>query len=141
MSTPLWNKNMINSDRLNENKAALKKIVVIFNTGDLAEVNLIFSPDYVDHQRPPGMDVSGPDEFKQIVRGARTSLLKLKVTIEDLIAEDDKVVARLQWHSTDPAGKKIDRETIDILRLANGQVVEHWGAESWTSDNSPSDQA
>jgi predicted SnoaL-like aldol condensation-catalyzing enzyme len=131
---------MTHRNRLNEHKVALKKIVEIFNTGDLSEVNVIFSPDYIDHQKPPGLDVNGPDEFKQIVMGARTSLLKLKVTIEDLIAEDDKVVARLQWHSTDLVGKKIDRETIDILRFVNGQVVEHWGAETWTSENSSRDQ-
>ena len=98
---------------------------------------MIFSPAYMDHQQPPGMDIQGPDEFKQIVMDAKTWLLKLNVTIEDLIAEGDKVVARLQWHSTDLAGKNVDRETIDILRFVNGQVVEHWGAEAWTSEDNP----
>lgn len=125
---------MAENNRLDQHRTVLKKIVDIFNTGDLSEVDVIFSPDYVDHQRPPGMDVDGPDEFKQIVLDAKESLLELKVTIEDLIAEDDKVVARLQWHSTDLAGKKMKRETIDILRFANDQVVEHWGAEAWSSE-------
>jgi predicted SnoaL-like aldol condensation-catalyzing enzyme len=35
--------------------------------------------------------------------------------------------------------KKMSRETIDILRFVNGQVVEHWGAEAWISENNPSD--
>jgi predicted SnoaL-like aldol condensation-catalyzing enzyme len=118
----------------NEAKETLKKVVGIFNTGDLSEVNQIFSPDYIDHQKPPEIEADGPDEFKQIVAGARKFLPNLKVTIEDLVAEADKVVARLHWHSLDPAGKQIDRETIDILRLANGQVVEHWGAEAWRSE-------
>jgi predicted SnoaL-like aldol condensation-catalyzing enzyme len=126
---------MSDNDSLNQHKAVLKRIVDIFNMGDLSEVDVIFSPDYVDHQQPPGMNVIGPDEFKQIVMDAKTSLLKLNVTIEDLIAEADKVVARLQWHSTDLAGKKLNRETIDILRIVEGQVVEHWGAEAWTSDD------
>jgi predicted SnoaL-like aldol condensation-catalyzing enzyme len=52
-----------------------------------------------------------------------------------LIAEGDKVVVRLRWHSTDLTGKTLDRETIDIIRLANGQMVEHWGAEAWSSEN------
>jgi predicted SnoaL-like aldol condensation-catalyzing enzyme len=125
---------MAENNRLDQHRAVLKKIVGIFNTGDLSEVHVIFSPDYVDHQRPTGMDIDGPDEFKQIVVDAKTSLLELKVTIEDLIAENDKVVARLQWHSTDLAGKKMNRETLDILRFVDGQVVEHWGAEAWASE-------
>jgi hypothetical protein len=127
---------MTNSDRSNQYKATMKKIVEIFNTGDLSDVDLIFSLDYIDHQKPPEMEIDGPDEFKQIVMRARGSLRTLKVTIEDLIAEDDKVVARLGWHITDIAGKKINRETIDILRFANGQVAEHWGAEVWRTEKS-----
>ncbi len=119
----------------------MKKIVDIFTTGDLSEVNLVISSDYIDHQGLSGIDISGQQGFSQVVKAARKGLPNLHVIIQDLIAEDDKVVARLQWHSTDPTGKKIDRETIDILRFVNGQAVEHWGAESWTSENSPSDQA
>ena len=126
---------MMNSNqRSNQNTAIMKKIVDIFNTGDFAEVALIFSADYIDHQKPPGMEIDGPDEFKQIVMDARGSLRKLEVTIKDLIAEEDKVVARLHWHIIDLAGKKIDRETIDILRFADSQVVEHWGAEAWRTE-------
>jgi predicted SnoaL-like aldol condensation-catalyzing enzyme len=125
---------MTDSHRSNQNKAIMKKLVDIFNSGDLSDLDLIFSPDYIDHQRPPGMDINGPSEFKQIVMNIRQSVQKLKVTIEDLIAEDDKVVGRLQWHITDLAGKTINRETIDILRFVNGQMVEHWGAEAWRTE-------
>jgi predicted SnoaL-like aldol condensation-catalyzing enzyme len=126
--------------RVHENKIAIKKIVEIFNTGDLAEVDSLFSSEYVDHQRPAWLDSTGPEEFKQIVLSARKSLPNLQVTIEDLIAEGDRVVARLHWRSTLPAGKNIDRETIDILRFVNGKVVEHWGAEVWTTETTQNDQ-
>src|SRR5690349_12178333 len=96
--------------RVDKNKVAIKKIVEIFNTGDLAEVDSIFSAEYADHQRPAWLNVSGSEEFKQIVLSARKSLPNLHVTIEDIIAEGDKVVARLRWHSTHPAGKTVDRE-------------------------------
>jgi hypothetical protein len=58
---------MINSQRSEQNRAILQKIVEILNMGDLSEVDLIFSLDYIDHQKPPEMDIDGPDEFKQIV--------------------------------------------------------------------------
>jgi predicted ester cyclase len=82
------------------------------------------------------MDANGPEEFGQIVTGARKSLPNLKVTIEELIAEGDTVAARLQWHSIDATRKKINRETIDILHFVNSQAVEHWGAEAWNSEKS-----
>src|SRR5215467_5955095 len=104
------------TNTVKENKVTTQKIVEIFNTGDLSEVDSLFSPEYVDHQRPSWLDVNGSEEFKQIVMGARKSLPNLRVTIEDIIAEGDTVVVRLQWHSTHPEGKKIERETIDILR-------------------------
>ena len=126
---------------LEQNRATMKKIVEIFNTGDFADVNLIFSPNYIDHQKPLDMDLNGPDEFKQIVMDTRGSLRELQVTIEDLIAEEDKVVGWLHWHLIDLAGKTIDRETIDILRFADDQVVEHWGAEAWRIEKNSAEQA
>lgn len=109
-------------------KNALYKIVEAFNTGDLSEVDSIFAPTYIDHQKPPHIDVDGPEEFKRIVTGARQSE-PFKVTIEDIIEGDNKIVARLRWQGIDPHGKVIDRDTIDILHFENGMVVEHWGAE------------
>lgn len=106
----------------------MEKVVHIFNTGDLSEVDALFSPEYLDHQKPPYISVNGPEEFKQIVVGARKSMVNLKVTIEDFVCEDTKIVARLRWHSSN-----VDRETIDILHIKNGQFTEHWGAETWSS--------
>lgn len=114
----------------------LEKIVEIFNTGDVSEVENIFSSTYIDHQKPEWINVNGPEEFKQIVELAKKSMPNLEVTIEDLITEEDKIVVRLQWHSVDDAGKKVDRETIDILHFVDGKAVEHWGAESWSSTSS-----
>lgn len=124
-----------------ENKVATKKIVEIFNTGDLSEITSFFSSEYVDHQRPVWLDVSGSEEFKQIVMGARMSLPNLRLTVEDVIAEDEKVTTRLNWHSTHPTGKQVDRETIEILRFVHGKVVEHWGAEAWMTEHLQNDEA
>src|SRR5260370_41250450 len=100
----------------------------MFNTGNLSEVDSLFSSEYVDHQRPPWLGVTGPEEFKQIVIGARKALPNLHVTIEDIIAEGEIVAARLQWQSTHPEGQKIDLETLDIHCFVNGQDVETWVA-------------
>jgi len=119
---------------MEENKNLLRKIIEIFNTGDLSEVDSLFFSDYTDYQKPHYLTINGPEEFKQIVLSARKSLCNLQVTIEDVIVQGDKIAARLHWHSTDSAGKTIERETIDILRFENGKAVEHWGAEVWKKE-------
>jgi predicted SnoaL-like aldol condensation-catalyzing enzyme len=122
---------------LDAQKAAVAQIVAIFNTGDLSGVDALFSSEYSDHQKPAWLDAAGGEEFKAIVLSARASMPNLQVTIEALVAEEDMVVARLRWHSAEPNGKTIDRETIDMLRFVNGQVAEHWGAETWATETPP----
>ncbi len=124
------------SDRSDPNKMILQKIVYIFNTGDVSDADLLFSPNYLDHQKPSGMKIDGPDEFKQIVSDVRRSLRTLRVTIENLFAEEDKVAGKLRWYIFDFSGKAIDRETIEILRFEDGQVIEHWGADAWRTEKS-----
>ncbi len=108
--------------------AVMRAIVEIFNTGDVDAVPSLFANDYVDHQGLDGMEIRGPDGFCQVVAASRGSVEDLEVTIEDLIASDEKVVSRLRWVWTDENGTANVRETIEILHLREGRVVEHWGA-------------
>jgi len=70
--------------------------------------------------------------FKQSFAAA--DLLGLRVTVEDMIAEGDKVVARYVAHGTPqgdfmgiPAtGKAFTMTAIDILRFEDGKIAEHW---------------
>jgi predicted SnoaL-like aldol condensation-catalyzing enzyme len=116
---------------MDANKALMQQIVEMFNSGDVSDADRIFSPEYEDHQKPEEWDISGPEEFRQIVTNARRVLAHLHVTIEDLIAEGNRVAARLRWSSVDHAGAKMERETLEVLRIENGKVIEHWGAEAW----------
>jgi predicted ester cyclase len=51
----------------------------------------------------------------------------MRVSIEDLIAEDDKVVVRNHWTGTDAASKqRLEFSGIVIWRIANRQIVERW---------------
>lgn len=110
----------------------LARVVAAFNTGDLSEVDDLFAPNYVDHQKPSWISVDGPDEFKQVVVSARTSLPNLQVRIEDRIVTPAAIAARFHWWSVDHAGDVIERETIELLHLDGGRIIEHWGAEAWS---------
>lgn len=110
-----------------KNKALMRKIVDMFATGDLSQVSTVIATEYIDHQGLQGVVITGADGFSRVVAAARTGCSDLRISIEDLMAEGDRVAARLRWVCLRPTGEKIARETIDILRFANGQAVEHWG--------------
>jgi len=92
----------------------------------IGEVN--FAAGFVDHGAdvPPGLP-PGPAGAMQYVGAALKKVPDLKVSIEDLIAEDDKVVVRNRWTGTDGASKqRLEFSGIVIWRIANRQIVERW---------------
>lgn len=109
-------------------RVVLQKIVEVFNTGDVGAVPSLFLEDYVDHEGLDGIEIRGQNGFCRVVAAARSGFERLYVTIEDEIVESEKVVARLRWHETRPNGDVSVRETIEILYVHGGRVVEHWGA-------------
>jgi len=75
-----------------------------------------FAPEFVDHGAdvPPGMP-RGPEGAMQYVSGALKRFPDLHVTIEDMIAEDDRVVVRNHWTATDSQnGKRLEFRGIVI---------------------------
>ena len=92
----------------------------------IGEVN--FAPEFVDHGAdvPPGTP-PGPAGAIQYVGGAYKKFPDLHVTINDIIAEDDKVVVRNTWQGTEAAtGTVFQFSGIVIWRIAHRQLVERW---------------
>jgi predicted SnoaL-like aldol condensation-catalyzing enzyme len=92
----------------------------------IGEVNL--APNFVDHGAdvPPGLP-AGPAGAIQYVGGMLRKVPDLQVTIEDLIAEDDKVVVRNRWTGTDNTSKqRFEFSGIVIWQIADRQIVERW---------------
>ena len=90
--------------------------------------NANFAVDFVDHGSdvPPGMP-PGPAGAIQYVSGALKRFPDLQVQIEDMIAEDDKVVVRNRWTATDSQnGKKLAFGGIVVWRIAGRKIVERW---------------
>jgi steroid delta-isomerase-like uncharacterized protein len=119
-----------------QNKALVVRFVEeLFNKGNVGIVGEIFAPDFIEHEQlPPGMP-SGREGVKVLASVLRSAFTDFKATIEDMLAEDDKVVVRMTWSGTHkgefmgvPAtGKRVSIGVIDIIRITNGKVVEHWG--------------
>jgi predicted SnoaL-like aldol condensation-catalyzing enzyme len=92
----------------------------------IGEVN--FAPEFVDHGAdvPPGL-LPGPEGAIQYVGAALKKVPDLKVIIEDMIAEDDKVVVRNRWAGTDAKSKqRLEFSGIVIWRIANRRIIERW---------------
>lgn len=93
---------------------------------DIADVN--FAADFVDHGAdvPPGTP-AGAAGAKQYVGNAMKTFPDMHVTIEDMIAEGDKVVVRNVWRASDPeSGRKLAFGGIVMWRIASGKIVERW---------------
>jgi ketosteroid isomerase-like protein len=93
---------------------------------DVADVNL--GPEFIDRGSdvPPNMP-AGPAGAKAYVGAALQKFPDLHVTIDDIIAENDKVVVRNTWRASDAKSGKIIRFSgIVIWRIAHRQLVERW---------------
>ena len=119
-----------------QNKALVRQMVEeVFNRGNISLADKFLAPDFVEHEQlPPGVP-SGREGVKQLTAMIRNTFPDFKATIEDVIAEGDKVVIRMTWTGTQkgefmgvpPTGKRVSFQVFDIIRVAGGKFVEHWG--------------
>jgi len=100
-------------------------------------VDELFSPDYLDHAVPLGMAPQrGPGYFNRFYAGMLTAFPDVRFTIVDQVAEGDKVATIKTARGTHlgefmgvgPTGREIELPVIDVFRVAEGKLVEHWGA-------------
>jgi ketosteroid isomerase-like protein len=112
----------------NDAEAAARVIIDILATGDLDTVSSAVAEEYIDHQGLGDVEIRGQHGFRRIVEAVHTSS-DVRVTIEDIVAAEDKAALRLGWHGINRAGRTVIRETLDLLRFADGRLIEHWGAE------------
>jgi len=117
-----------------ENKAILRRIIAeIWNKGNLAVVDEVMAPNYVSHG-DGGQEIKGPEGFKQMITMARTAFPDFHMTIEDIVAEGDKVACRFTCRGTHkgeiigiaPTGKQVTVTGIGINHFVGGKEVEVW---------------
>jgi len=85
-----------------------------------------FSDDFLDHDEPGGVAV-GAWAAKTMMEGAYRKWPDLHVTVEDILAEGDKVMVRNTWHAIDQAsGRKIEFHGFVLWRFAHKKIVERW---------------
>jgi steroid delta-isomerase-like uncharacterized protein len=117
-------------------KAIVKRVYEIISTGDFDRAEEIADPDAPDNELLPGDPPTKLiNTFKETFSEARKAFPDMRVTVEDLLAEGDRVAARVTMRGTHrgefqglaPTGKWIQVRAIDMFRISNGKIVEHWG--------------
>jgi steroid delta-isomerase-like uncharacterized protein len=119
---------------LDRNKAIYQQYIQqVFNQGQLEMLDQLLAPSYVYHEAPPEI-LPGAEGIKQVVSMFRTAFPDLEITIEDQIAEDDKVCSRATTRGTHqskifgiPAtGKAVAMTGLTLVRIVEGRIVESW---------------
>jgi predicted SnoaL-like aldol condensation-catalyzing enzyme len=105
-------------------------MVAMFASGDPSEASLVVAEDYLDHQGLGDKPIRGVEGFAHVVRTNHAAYEHKEITIEDIFGADDRAVARIRWRGRRRGGEKIDRETIDIVRIEGGRAIEHWGSRT-----------
>jgi steroid delta-isomerase-like uncharacterized protein len=120
------------------NKALVRRFLEeVFNKKKLSVIDELIAPDHIDHSAGAVGSAVGPEGSRQLIGMMLIAFPDLHVTIEDMIAEGDKVVFRMTMRGTQqgafgsipPTGKQMAVSTIDIVRIAGGKIAEEWGID------------
>jgi steroid delta-isomerase-like uncharacterized protein len=118
-----------------KNKEILRRIYQVFENGNYSELDNLISNDIVEHSPDPLVQGTGLPYVKSLFKTYREAIPDLKFRINDIIEEGDKLVAYITLTGTNkgpimgkPAtNKKIEVDGIDICRVSNEKVTDHWG--------------
>lgn len=121
-----------------DNKATFTRFCAAMSTGDPQvierTIDELVAPD-ARIRTPVPVGGSGPDVLKAVFGHLVTAFPDLRVTVEDMVAEGDKVVSRNTVTGTHrgehlgiaPTGRHISYDEIFIVRFAGGRIAETWG--------------
>jgi len=116
-----------------QNQNAFRQVITeAFNKGNFDVLYKHFNADFTEHQFGLHPTIEG---FKGDIQFLRTAFPDLSLIIEELVANGDKVWARMVARGTNlggfmgpPNGKSFEATVFDECRFEDGKIVEHWGS-------------
>jgi predicted ester cyclase len=115
------------------------------NRKNAAVIRKNMAPNFYDHDGPGGRP-TGVDGDEQMMVNMYKAMPDLRLTIEEIIAEGDKVVCRNIWRWTDASGKKMQFHGFVLWRFEGDRIAERWATvtspsegNAWTA--APEDKA
>ena len=116
---------------IKENKALVRHVVDLWNRRDMDAFFELLAPEYVEHL--PTGDIS-LEQLKKYAPKFFAAFPDISITINDMVAERDKVAVLVTWRGTHrgeymgipPTGKKFDFPVAMIIKIIGGRWVEFW---------------
>jgi predicted ester cyclase len=125
-----------------DNKALVRRwFDEVWNGGSAAAIDALAADDFVlHHSGRPGQPIDLAT-YRQLHGALRVALPDFTITIDDCIAEGDRVAARLSQTAThlgaygvlQPSGTRLSWTALVMLRVRDGRLAEAWGEEDWHS--------
>jgi SnoaL-like polyketide cyclase len=118
-----------------QNKVAIRRLVdEVWNRRAFDAADEVFAPEAIIYESGVALPGAGPAAAKEVVGAICAAYPDIRVTIDDIIAVEDKVVVRwssIGTHQGDmqgiaPTNRKVAANGIAIYRFAGGKVVEEW---------------
>jgi steroid delta-isomerase-like uncharacterized protein len=118
------------------NKALSRRFTELFGSDDVSRADDVFTGDVVFHGAVAGGDLRGVEAVKAFVAAYRTAFPDARSTVEDQVAEGDRVTTRWRARGTHrgalgdlaPTGREFVMEGITIERVEGDRIAEVWVA-------------
>jgi steroid delta-isomerase-like uncharacterized protein len=118
-----------------ENANTVRKLIdEVWNRGQFALVDMMYTPDFINHDPASSVEARGPESVKQSATLYRQAFPDLYLKVEDTISDGDHVVTR--WTSSGthlgdlqgiaPTGLRTTSTGITIARFVDGKIAEEW---------------
>jgi steroid delta-isomerase-like uncharacterized protein len=116
---------------IEENKAVITHMYDFLKRGEIAAYYNLLSPEYHEHLLGSDMNLKQLQKWEAEFDAAFSNM---SVTLDDIIAEGDKVAVLVTWKATHtgeylgfpPSGKQIVMHNANVFRIANNKLVEGW---------------
>jgi predicted ester cyclase len=119
---------------IEENKTNVRRLFAAASTGKMEVLDELIIPDFVIHGNVYFPFVRGRETLKNAIMAFRTAFPDATFTVEQILAEGDKVMSHVmvrathqgEWMGAAPTGKVITGTASAIIRSAGGKIVEIW---------------
>ena len=117
-----------------ESKVIVRRFWGVWEEGNIGLVDELLAPDYINHTPASPDQPTGPEGVKGVVAMFRSAIPDLRIVVEGMIAEGDKVAVRYTLEGTHegelfgvpPTGQRLSIKSIAVERVSDGKIREHW---------------